>query len=227
MLTRWLSVIAAGCLVAGFARPVLGAGVSGSAQIIDGDTLLIAGEVVRLQGIDAPEGAQLCVRPNGRKWPCGQRAVDGLKSLVGAGSVSCRGIDRDRDGRLLAVCTSSAGMELNRLLVEAGLALADRQSSEAYVPAEQRAQSGRLGLWSGQFEPPWDYRARRWTEAVAVAPVPDCPIKGNIDREGNRSFLMPHSRAYGWASIDIRRGERWFCTVGEALDAGWRLPVSD
>jgi endonuclease YncB( thermonuclease family) len=41
------------------ARPSF-ADVSGPATVVDGDTLVVAGEHVRLQGIDAPEMHQTC-----------------------------------------------------------------------------------------------------------------------------------------------------------------------
>lgn len=223
MLARLVPFMVAGSLASGLSAAALATDISGPAWIVDGDTLLIAGETVRLQGIDAPEGAQLCYRGNDRKWPCGQRAADVLKALVGGGAVTCRGDQRDRNGWLLAVCTSASGLEVNRLLVEAGLAVAERGVSKAFDSAQSRARKAALGLWSGRFESPRDYRARRWEEAGQVAPEPDCPIKGNIDRKGNHTYLMPHSRAYGWAKIDAARGERWFCTMGEAVDAGWQV----
>ena len=43
----------------------------GPARIIDGDTLDIAGERIRLHGIDAPESRQSCV-VGSEVWRCGQ-----------------------------------------------------------------------------------------------------------------------------------------------------------
>ena len=227
MLARLRDTIAAGCLAAGLGVPAAAADISGPAAIVDGDTLLVAGQTVHLGFIDAPEGGQLCVRENRRKWPCGQRAVDALKALVGDRPVTCRGEARDSNGWLVAVCASAEGRELNGLLVEAGLALAVRRDAEAYVAAERRARKAARGLWSGFFEAPSGYRARRWAEAGEIAPEPECPIKGNVDRAGARTYLMPHSRSYGWARIEPGRGERWFCSEAEAVAAGWRAPISD
>ncbi len=54
------------------ASPAL-AGVTGTARVIDGDTLDIAGERIRFHGIDAPESRPTCIA-SGATWPCGQRA---------------------------------------------------------------------------------------------------------------------------------------------------------
>ncbi|MGB8526343.1 MAG: thermonuclease family protein [Rhodoplanes sp.] len=73
----------------------------GVASVIDGDTIEIHGQRIRLFGIDAPESSQLCVRPTGERWRCGQRASFALADRVGRATVSCQPHDDDRLGRRL------------------------------------------------------------------------------------------------------------------------------
>jgi endonuclease YncB( thermonuclease family) len=45
-------------------------------------------------------------------------------------------------------------------MVANGWAVAYREYSLDYVADEERAKRARLGIWSGSFEMPWDWRAR-------------------------------------------------------------------
>ena len=49
-----------------------------------------------------------------------------------------------------------------------------------------------------------------------------CRIKGNIARNGSRIYHVPGGQFYDRTRISTARGERWFCTEGDARDAGWR-----
>jgi hypothetical protein len=50
----------------------------------------------------------------------------------------------------------------------------------------------------------------------------ECLIKGNVNFSGERIYHMPGDRYYEETVIDARYGERWFCSEGEAIAAGWR-----
>ena len=70
--------------------------IIGVASVVDGDTIEIHGTRIRLFGIDAPESSQLCVRPTGERWRCGQQASFALADRIGHATVSCQPRDLDR-----------------------------------------------------------------------------------------------------------------------------------
>jgi len=132
----------------------------GLASVIDGDTIEIRGQRIRLHGIDAPESSQLCTRSNGQRWRCGQQASFALADHIGRSNVSCHPRGKDRYGRIIAVCFK-AKEDLNRWMVASGWAVAYRQYSRDYVGSEQQAQRAGKNIWSGRFDMPWKWRASR------------------------------------------------------------------
>jgi len=54
------------------------ADLSGTALIVDGDTITISGTKIRLSGIDTPEKNQTC-RKAGVTWRCGYKATETLR----------------------------------------------------------------------------------------------------------------------------------------------------
>lgn len=193
------------------------ADITGRAEIIDGDTIRVAGTTVRLEGIDAPEARQECEDRRGRVYLCGHAATRFLNGLIARQHVTCTVVGRDRYDRSLGIC-EAAGVDLNAEMVLAGWALAFRRYSERYVDQEGQAERASVGLWGGTFDPPWQWRA-----AIAAESAPDdCPIKGNISRSGERIYHMPFQEHYDRTRINESEGERWFCTEEEAQLAGWR-----
>ena len=129
----------------------------GRATVIDGDTIDIDGERVRLHGIDAPElGQSFWCR--GREFDGGAMATAVLEALVAGVDLRCEPIERDCFGRLVAKCFSRGGIDVGRRLVASGWALAFRRYSLDYVPDETKARESFRGLWRGTFENPWDWR---------------------------------------------------------------------
>lgn len=126
----------------------------GNARVMDGDSLKLAGVETRLEGIDAPELHQTCMR-NAISWPCGREASRLLRRKVTGRPVICEGRERDQYGRLLGRCVSN-GTDLNRWMVEQGYAV----SYDDYPDAERAARDAKRGLWSGSFERPHDWRVR-------------------------------------------------------------------
>ncbi|MDO9418983.1 thermonuclease family protein [Pararhizobium sp.] len=144
--------------------------VSGTVRVVDGDTLVLSGQSVRLAGIDAPELHQTCLRGN-ESWPCGREALGHLEALAAAGPVTCTTRGEDKYGRLLGVCRAG-GLDLNAAMVSAGLAVAFGD----YVREEAAARQASAGLWAGTFDLPKDWRARHNSGHG--------PAKGDASRAG-------------------------------------------
>jgi endonuclease YncB( thermonuclease family) len=132
---------------------------TGTAHIVDGDTLHLNDTKIRLHGIDAPETRQECRRGNGTPYRCGGAATEALRALVGSQPVRCEGSTHDRYRRLIGVCYAN-GVNLNAEMVRQGWALAYRRYSEDYVSAEDEAHAAKRGMWAGEFDRPWELRRK-------------------------------------------------------------------
>src|SRR5262249_45695007 len=79
--------------------------VSGPATIVDGDTLWIGSQEIRIHGTDAPETSQKCQLPKGT-WDCSTAAITALASMTEDKVVRCVGNEIDQYGRLIAKCST-------------------------------------------------------------------------------------------------------------------------
>lgn len=209
--------------------------ISGTAEVIDGDSLTVGGLAVRLFGIDAPEGKQTCDR-DGATWACGEESATQLGMLVADNRIECRGQGIDTYGRMLAVCWAD-GFELNKTMVEQGWATAFRKYSQDYVAEEARAKAQRRGIWSSSFALPEEYRMAQSQQSTAppssvrpserhAARVPPtggaCVIKGkgNRNRKGQWIYHLP-----GMPYYDQTRPEEIFCSESDAQRAGYRRAI--
>jgi endonuclease YncB( thermonuclease family) len=198
----------------------------GRASVIDGDTLDIHGEHIRINGVDAPESAQLCKDSKGKVYRCGAVAATALAEFLEASSPTrCEFVTRDRYGRFVGNCYRADGKSVAGYLVRNGLALDWPQySAGKYADEQARAKAERLGLWSGTFTAPWEWRAEQRTKREITGSLfpTECKIKGNISRKGARIYHLPGQRDYAKTRVNERTGERWFCSEGEAMAAGWK-----
>ena len=133
------------------------ASLSGRPLVLDGDTVMLSGERIRLLGIDAPELSQMCLDAAGHGSPCGRVAAEALIARIGVSPITCVGDTRDRYGRLLATCFLG-DLDVHGWLVLQGHALAYRKYSMRYVAEEAGARALKRGMWAGTFVAPWDWR---------------------------------------------------------------------
>lgn len=195
--------------------------IEGRAVAMTGDSLRFAEATVALDGIEAPERDQQCLRGE-KRWRCGEAAKDALARTIRGKRVSCDLTGTRDEGIKTGRCTVR-GSDIAEALVREGHVFAEEGLFSRYATDESDARRAGAGIWSGESDRPADYRAKRWEEARRSAPE-GCPIKGRV-ASGSRIYVLPWSPAYDSVRVVSARGERWFCSEAEAQAAGWR-PVS-
>jgi len=143
---------------------------NGIAQVIDGDSLRLNGEELRLKGMDAPEYAQTCRRGTAA-IACGKEAAAALRRIVARAPLTCVGHERDRYGRLLATCRS-LGADVAAMMVRSGMAVAFGD----YLVEEAEARNAMAGLWAGDFETPSEWRERNRRDPLQPPSQPPASV---------------------------------------------------
>ena len=137
----------------------------GIPRVIDGDSLEINGNKIRLFGIDAPEKKQNCKKSYliisflnfQKKYECGLLATNQLKKLINNKAVQCVSESKDRYNRYLSICYLK-NKDINSWLVKNGYAIAYKKYSTKYILEEQHAKKNKLGIWQGTFQVPEEWR---------------------------------------------------------------------
>ena len=128
----------------------------GSAEVTGPAMLKLEGKRILLWGVDAPVRGQPC-HAGDKKWDCATASAKTLLNIVGNQEISCETRRVDQFGRVFAVCKAGE-LDINRTLVEAGMAVALPKETTDYVAAEATAKSKSIGVWRGPFMAPADYR---------------------------------------------------------------------
>ena len=141
--------------------------------MIDGDTIVVGTNIVRLAGIDAPE----------KKQAYGAEAARALADKVEGREVVVEWRRRGRYRRIIGT-VHIGDRNINHELVKEGYAWFDpRYSSDPYLAlAHNAARNQHLGLWaSASPTAPWHHRTRRKRALSGVrsqqgcsAPTVDC-----------------------------------------------------
>ena len=127
-------------------------------KIIDGDTIHLNNEKIRFTGIDTPELKQTCNK-NKEIIYCGIQAKQLLIDKIGKDKVICVREGKDQYKRTLAECFVN-DLSLSRYLVREGYAFAYRKYSKKFINDEDFAKKNNMGMWSMNFEYPWDWRKK-------------------------------------------------------------------
>ncbi len=132
--------------------------IFGNANVIDGDTIHINKNKIRLHAIDAPEINQTCNK-NSRVWNCGVESTKFLKELIGNNKIECITQGKDRYNRFIGICYKD-NLDLNSEMVLNGWAIAYRYYSKDYVEEEEKAKQEKRGIWIGDFVEPYLFRKK-------------------------------------------------------------------
>jgi endonuclease YncB( thermonuclease family) len=140
-----LVVSALGLTTLAHAATPVGGAIEGKAFVLDGDTVELAGERVRLWGVDAPE----------METPAGWYARATLDELAALGPWRCAVRDVDKHKRRVARCLTHTGDDVALLMLERGMAVvfrtyaqSDPALSKRYEAAEREARVKRTGFWA-------------------------------------------------------------------------------
>jgi Staphylococcal nuclease homologue len=99
----------------------------------------------------------------GRQLGCDEAAgTDRGRSIV------CQEKDRDRYGRIVAICRAS-GEDLGAIRVREGFAWAFTRYSVDYVDQQEEARTANRGVHAHDCAPPWEWRANSERETASSA----------------------------------------------------------
>lgn len=205
-------------------------------SVVDGDTFKAdingAVKTIRVIGIDTPE----TVDPRKPVECFGVEASNKAKAVLSGQKVRLeydptQG-ELDKYGRSLRHVFLQDGTNFGLLMIKEGYAheytyaVPYKYQSE-FKAAQKQAMEAKAGLWGDVCQS---------TTAVAIpntslAPVQsdgsgNCLIKGNISSKGEKIYHVIGCRSYNQTVIDESKGEKWFCSEQEALDAGWRKALN-
>ena len=203
-------------------------------RVVDGDTIDVSvdGKVKRLRliGINTPE----TVDPRKLVECFGVEASNKAKTLLTGKKVSLESDgsqgELDKYNRLLRYVFLEDGTNINLLMIKEGYAyeytynLPYKYQTE-FKNAQKQAEANKAGLWSPNACNE-DATKSVPTNTTETSNEKSCTIKGNISSSKEKIFHMIGCGSYNKTVIDESRGEKWFCSEKEAIDAGWRKALN-
>lgn len=121
-----------------------GSDIVGIASVVDGDTIDIHGQRIRIHGVDSPERGATCGDVN-----VYQSAALALTDYIATQTVMCTPNGSDGN-RIVAICRVG-GVDVAEYMTEQGWSRDwPRYSQRAYADEEAEARSERRGIWGMQ-----------------------------------------------------------------------------
>lgn len=171
-------------------------------EIVDGDTFFTADRLlVRLASTDAPE----------RDECGGPEATKALEKLILGKPVHLHVLFVDEFRRVDSMVYTEDTW-VNKEMLEKGYASYPRSHpsfNPTLRPLVQEAKAAKRGIY-GRPCTQWENTDN-----------PDCPIKGNVNRDA-KTYFRPGCGQYDQTGVELYQGDRWFCTEKEALSAGFK-----
>lgn len=135
--------------------------ISGYAKIIDGDSISIDSQQIRLINIDAPEYKQKCLNARNIEYFCGKESAIFLKKILDGRVIRCEYEKKDIYSRILGNCFTK-GSNINETLIKAGMAIiySFDKVDEKLKAMEENARLRKYGVWRGTFLEPRKYRKK-------------------------------------------------------------------
>lgn len=191
-------------------------------KVIDGDTILIENNIrIRLLNIDAPE-INSCYAQEAKEYL--SKTLLGREILLQKDQTA-----KDSFDRLLRYVfiyeedPEKDNLFVNSMLVENGYAqeayIQPNRTYLAQLQADEReAKENNKGLWGA-----CNIQEETQTGEQDSDPFSkECVIKGNITKSYTKDYFLPGCPNYKRVKIDPRKGEQYFCTEEEAVEAGFQ-----
>lgn len=198
-------------------------------EVIDGDTIDVNlnGSIVRVRylGVDAPEMDALDPNPGNDAFLINQDLVEDKQVRLLKGDAN-----KDEFGRLLRFVLVDE-VFVNQRLIALGAVTSFIRPDQPYCAdyfndTQYEAFQSRRGIW-GAIADSYDVEVDDLCPDGCKTHIRKCDIKGNISKSGDYIFHLPGTEDYEITGISASKGERWFCTIDEAIRNGWRPPRAE
>lgn len=133
------------------------AAIVGPLTVVDGETLEIHNQRIKLWGVDAPDINQTCHDGQGTAYNCGKEAASALSRwLSKLQPIQCEPRGNDNAGNVIAICYTSTGDDIAGWMVRNGYAIDwPKYSNGFYAVPQNEAQQAKNGVWQHNGVEPW------------------------------------------------------------------------